>query len=153
MTIINDISRKLMFHGKSIYDSNLNRNVKELTCEILELNLVLINKICNEVNLNSKYQDELQDISNWYYTVVNCRQNNITRRQIVYFNNSNYVNRKQCISLFQILDSQMIVYQRSGDVEKMLDDFRFFIEIRKRFFKHIDSIKIIYGSVHIKIIE
>ena len=73
------------------------------------------------------------------------------RRQVVYFNNDDHDNRMQCISLFQIIDDTMVVYQRSADTIKMLDDLRFFCEIIQRYFSDVQHIKINYGSFHTQI--
>jgi hypothetical protein len=107
-----------------------------------------IESLILELPLNSKYQPELDDIQNWYdchYPMYNQPEQ---RRRQVYFNNSQYDQRFQCISLFQIIDDDLIVYQRSGHTLKMKDDFRFFAEIVNRWFKNVTYIRIIYGSLH-----
>jgi hypothetical protein len=153
MIDINSIRRKILVHGKEMYDANLNRNVKELIGHDEVINSDQIHSIHNNVPLNTKYQPELENFRKWYSDHFPQYKRHEHRRHIVYFNDFDYDNVLQCISLIQVLDNTMIVYQRSGDISKMVDDVRFFIEIAKEFDIDIDSIRIIYGSFHTKIDE
>jgi len=112
-----------------------------------------IDYLLKNVPLNPKYQPELDDIQQWYETHYPLYNEPEYRRRQVYFNNVNYDERFQCISLFQIIDNEMIVYQRSSHTIKMLDDFRFFAEIVNRWFWNVVYIKISYGSLHTENIE
>lgn len=151
MIDINNIRRSILLHGKLIHDVNLNRSVRELIAQEYDINSTLINHLNSDVALNTKYEPELNDIQEWYELNFPKYTKDEHRRHIVYFNSNDYNNRLQCISLFQVLDNTMIVYQRSSDTVKMLDDFRFFVEIKNRYFANVDHIKIFYGSLHTKI--
>lgn len=151
MIDINNIRCSILLHGKLIHDVNLNRSVRELIAQEYDINSTLINYLNSDVALNTKYEPELNDIKEWYELNFPKYSKDEHRRHIVYFNSNDYNNRLQCISLFQVLDNTMIVYQRSSDTIKMLDDFRFFVEIKNRYFANVDHIKIFYGSLHTKI--
>lgn len=122
------------------------------TFEMVGVGMTLINTqiayLLNNVELNKKYEPELNDINEWFESHYPEYTDISHRRRQVYFNNSNYDERFQCISLFQIIDDGMFIYQRSSHTEKMLDDYRFFAEIVQRWFYHVTYIKIFYGSLH-----
>jgi hypothetical protein len=120
----------------------------EVTGATLSLVSIQIGDLLNNVILNKKYKPELEDIQNWYDWHYPMYNKNEHRRRQVYFNNSQYDQRFQCISLFQIIDDEMFIYQRSSHTEKMTDDFRFFAEIVQRWFPNVTYIKIFYGSLH-----
>ena len=143
--IISKVNRDLDLCGKKIQDETIDR----MTLELKTYHILLYPVDIREIELTeyneSKYGDEMHDIETWMHSDSFLQS---TRRQIVYFNNNDFYDRRQCISLFQILDNEMIVYQRSGDVIKMKDDHRFFVEIVRRHFPKVELIDIIYGSVH-----
>ena len=151
MINIDSIIKRLIIHGRKMYDENLNRWVAELLYQEESLTLPQMKEIFETILLNVKYKPELDDIDEWYNEHFPGYTSQCHRRHIVYFNNKDYDHRFQCISLFQVLDNLMIVYQRSSDTAKMIDDFRFFIEIRQRYFQDVDGIQIVYGSLHTKI--
>ena len=151
--IITSIKSEIEIHGHLKEDFNLNRRVKEIIGYQLELQLMDLIEINQKVELNSKYELELSDVDRWYNYNFPLYFKDEHRRHVVYFNSSDYENRLQCISLFQIIDTTMVVYQRSGDIVKMLDDFRFFVEIKNRYFPATSTIIINYGSLHSKIID
>lgn len=137
------ISKFLDKQGSTVYDNRMDRWVKEMIgfqLTLREHDLDLIRKR----KLNDKYQPELHDFHEWMQSTYFS----VERRQAVYFNNIDFLQRMQCISLFQILDTTLLVYQRSGDIEKMEDDHRFFVEIIDRYHVYIDKIIITYGSLH-----
>lgn len=150
MTIIDTVKKQLLLHGNINEDFNLNRTIKE----IIGHDLVLCGKdfeVIDKHTLNPKYKPELDDFKEWFEQHFPLYNKLEHRRHIVYFNNKDHDNRLQCISLFQIIGNTMIIYQRSSDIEKMMDDFRFFEEIRKTYFRGIEYIKIFYGSLHLKV--
>jgi hypothetical protein len=138
MSLIELIKKQVELHGLDIDD----------TKEIIGYDSLLSGRNLEDLSrqeLNPKYELELEDIKDWF---DHERGVDDTRRQIIYFNNKDFINRKQCISTIQILDDIMVIYQRSGSVEKMSSDHRFFYEIRKQFFPNVNYIKIFYGSLH-----
>lgn len=145
------IAKKLILHGTRTHDANLHRDVAELLFQGECISLIQIKDLTNNVPLNTKYDPELRDIASWHDQHYPGYEHPRHRRHIIYFNNNDFDNRLQCISLFQVIDDLMIVYQRSADVAKMIDDFRFFVEIRNRYFTNVDCIQIVYGSLHVKI--
>lgn len=138
MMNIKNLKQYIWQHGKVVGDK------VEIIGATMELDAEDIRRLWGIMPLNDKYKPELKDIENW----IKSSNALLTRRQVVYFNDSEYLKRLQCISLFQILDSTMVVYQRSSDTTKTLDDYRFFVEIIKRYFPDVQSIKIFYGSLH-----
>jgi hypothetical protein len=150
MMNIKSIRHRILLHGKEIVDLNHNRKVKELICQEEYLESEHICEL-EKTKLLDKYLPELDDIQKWYDRHYPLYYKEEHRRHQVYFNNHDYSNRLQCISLFQVLDDTLIIYQRSSDTSKMIDDFRFFVEIKKRFFTTITNIHIFYGSLHTKI--
>lgn len=150
-TIIESVKKHILFHGKTIEDHNLNRTVKEIIGHEIILQGNDFQVLETQQPFNIKYHLEMIDIDYWYRAHFPQYNSTCHRRHVVYFNNNDHDNRLQCISLFQVIDDVMIVYQRSSDIEKMADDFRFFVEIRRIYFKDVKQIKIFYGSLHTKI--
>lgn len=138
MTDIKEIKEYIRVQGRKILD------YYEVVGMSNELSLHDIKRLRSDIPLLEKYRPELNDIDKWF------KENypKYTRRQIVYFNNNDYDMRLQCISLFQILDTTMVIYQRSSHTEKYTDDCRFFVEIVTKYFPQVQSIKIFYGSLH-----
>ena len=146
-----EITKQLNLFGEVTEDFNLDRTVKEFICHTEHYDSKYMAILYDTVELNPKYKPELDDIEKWYEEHFPLYSRPEFRRRVVYFNDLDYENRFQCISLFQVVDDTLIIYQRSGDTLKMLDDLRFFAEIRHRYFQHVRDVNIVYGSVHTKI--
>lgn len=152
MKLIDAAKRTIELFGNDVRDENLNRNTLEIIGHDLILSKQDIFDLQTGHPLNPKYKWELDDIQSWHdlhFPQLSTRDH---RRHVVYFNNLDFDNRYQCISLFQVIDNTMLIYQRSSDIEKLQDDFRFFAEICKRWFYNVDNIRIFYGSFHTKTI-
>lgn len=146
------IKQQIKWHGNVVEDSNLNRDVHEIIGFEHRLNSKMILHLLENVPLNPKYDLELHNIKEWFDSHYPLYNYGIHRRHQVYFNDIDYDNIHQCISLFQVIDSVMIVYQRSSDTSKLQDDLRFFAEITKRFYNNkIKNIIIFYGSIHTQV--
>lgn len=149
---VNSIQRQIEWHGTVVEDFNLNRDVHEIIGFEHRINEAKMNYLLENVPLNTKYELELKNIADWFDSHYPVYMTDRHRRHQVYFNNHDFDNIFQCISLFQILDSTMLVYQRSSDIVKLQDDLRFFVEIANRFYnKQIKNIIIFYGSIHTQV--
>ncbi|MBC7866216.1 MAG: hypothetical protein H7X88_01670 [Gloeobacteraceae cyanobacterium ES-bin-316] len=147
-TKIDLIKKNLIDNGNYMWDENLQRFVHEILGSQVELNYLDMFAL-HKVPLNKKYQPEIKDMDKWYKDNLSIINKHKHRRQIVYFNDTDFKKRMQCISLFQRIDTTLIIYQRSGDTAKMLDDFNFFTYIAYQYFSDvINTIKIFYGSLH-----
>lgn len=142
-TLTQVASHLLDREGELVEDARMNRQTKELIGASLTITETRMKEIWDTIPYNNKFDPELRDFDEWYH-----RWKNVNRRQQIYFNNKDFALRMQCISLIQIIDNQMIVYQRSGDVEKMQDDHRFFVHLVKNYFQYVNLIHVIYGSLH-----
>ncbi len=140
-TKLNSIRSEIILGGNKVWDENYKRFTLELICAGVELNYLELFEL-SKMKLNKKYQPEIDDFEDW------LAQRSSNRRQVVYFNNRDFKKRMQCISLVQQIDHTLIIYQRSGDTVKMLDDFIFFTYLTTYFRIKIQTIKIFYGSLH-----
>lgn len=158
-THIRNMQEVLHTQGRRKYDGHLKRWVREL----LQFSLVFDNSdqaiYLGELPLLEKYDPEIKDFEKSLRDIIIPGIERRQVRQLMHFNNVNFDQRKQCISLVQFLpindpdeDYMMIVYQRSGDISKFTDDVRFFSELAYRFFQktryQVSLINVIYGSFH-----
>src|SRR5574339_390717 len=100
--MIEIIKENLLRHGEKIHDYNLNRDVIELICQDHSLSPTQMDQLEKNIPLNPKYEPELKNISTWYDEHFPKYHSSLHRRHIVYFNNQDYDNVHQCISLFQV---------------------------------------------------
>ncbi len=144
----NRISSDLDKLGHTVIDANLNRIVREILVYQIDIPSCDFSDFLSH-DLLPKYQPELVNIQRWILQNRSVFSDQKFRRRIVYFNSHNYHEIFQCISLIQFIDNRMIVYQRSGDISKFIDDCRFFIEIAIHQIPYvIKQISIIYGTIH-----
>lgn len=143
--IVSQLSNYLDQHGELKRDLNHNRNTLELVCCVVTLTKDDMLETISTVPYNSKYDPEVKDFDDWYYK---CNFSAKERRQVIYFNNTDFAIRMQCISTIQVIDEKMLVYQRSGDISKMADDHRFFCHLKANYFTNVTTIHVIYGSLH-----
>ena len=150
-----DMLNALKYNGVVLQDNNLNRKVETLFGSIVDIDGILLRGL-KRSKITKKYEED------WYRmadSFRNCAMKAIedrTSRQLMIFNDEDFYLKYQCFTHFQFVGDGvtflMIVYQRSGDIKKQYDDFKFFGNIAKRFEKftgtHVKQIKVIYGNLH-----
>lgn len=138
-------------------DRHLKRNVKT----IVDFNLLIdegnIIRWLKKESPNKKYQDDWERMKSSFDWCVKKALEDIDSRQLMIFNDKNYITEKQCFTHMQMLNNrhdeiEMIVSQRSGDISKLKDDLIFFGSVAHKWEAKtktkIRVISIHYGSLH-----
>ena len=142
--------------GQDQHDKRFSRNVKGLNCHIADFSDCLTEK--QLLLPEDKYKDDWVRMYRTFNHACNDTIVNQNSRQMVVLNTNNYLSNFQCFQLMQFIqnpgtgDYDVLVYQRSADIDKMESDLKFFMYVITKFEKktygRVSSFKVIYGNLH-----
>jgi hypothetical protein len=152
------ISDKLFTIGRVKKDLHFNRSVIEMAGVGLTIPFDLIEQL-SKIPLLDKYKKDNERIFKYYDIAVEKCKQDPNSRQLLLLNTQDYEKEFQCFQLMQFIniDNQFLclVYQRSCDMTKLMQDWSFFCHLAKAFETDtgikIMQITIHYGSLHAKI--
>lgn len=137
-------------------DPRFNRSTWTVVGQSLKIPKEVLEYLNTKVPI-SKYRDDWTRMKPYFDAVISETKLNPDSRRLVVLNTDNYLSVQPCFLTLQFLKDNnglfnVLVYQRSGDVEKLEDDLIFFSYIMRKFEnqtgKKCDKLTVVYGSLH-----
>jgi hypothetical protein len=153
--IKNDAIKIINEKGRTIRDNRLQRNVRTLNCHMITHAVELSEQ--KSYPLEEKYKKDWERMYSSYVAACNEFINDPNTRRACILNTSNYYEHFPCFLTMEVLSSwgdnyDLIVFQRSADMQKFEADMNFFQyvlgKIKKRTGKNINRIIVFYASIH-----
>lgn len=107
----------------------------------------------------AKYLDDWNRMMPSFLKASAAAKKDPNDRQLVVFNDRDYDKVHQCFTHLQFVytgrkEFDMYVYQRSADMEKLLEDLTFFVHLMEAFEievgKKVTKLVVVYGNIHAK---
>ena len=149
----------LLKDGNLIEDTRFNRKVKSIYGYTVNVLSEELNEL-KDVKPLEKYDEDWSRMYRGFKYCCNEVKENRSSRRMVIHNTSQYEKIFECFQLIQFVLTEndeylAIVYQRSADLKKWLDDLTFFANVCKRFEKRakvkVSNMIIHYGDLHTEI--
>ena len=143
--------------GFSQTDKRLNRTVQALPGHFVVITNQLLLEWLRTQKLLEKYKDDSKRMYSSFRRIMSEAKKDPNSRRLMVFNDSKYSETYECFTHFQFVYTQrnefdMIVYQRSSDLEKLKDDLIFFSHQMRKFERgtdhYVTKLVIVYAHVH-----
>lgn len=140
---------------------SFDKNLKRVVYHCVNLSVSVPNfRESMTIPLLQKYNADFKRIKHGLNFCISQAMKDMTSRRLMTFNVKSYQNTFQCFNSFHFVFDEtsakytLIVYQRSQDMIKWLDDIRFFTHVVEYFEKgtgyQVGKITVHYGDIHVE---